>query len=258
MRRNTGRSRRFLRTNTVDPLAAVTTLAAGRPVFSPYKVVEDPANLGFVLRIIDASDSSRYVEQTTFARQVAMPAAHADFGGRLCFNFTGAEWYVSNQALAFWRFLHDGTGMSLGLVHTQTSSATNQVLFNTRGGIGISVTYNAGSPSNRLYVGEPGAVIDLSGGGTVNVARQLTLRYTEAASPEYAYKATGVAETTGASFVAPSAANPASTLVFGAYDNTGSLPFIGRVALAFTGPDVGTAGMPGLRTALTNATNVAA
>jgi hypothetical protein len=205
---------------------------------------------GKVASFIDWSDPTHTLAQATSANQVALPAAHADYPGRLCATFTGVERYASNRAGATWNYLSNGMSMSVHAVCTPT--ATNTRLCSTR---------NAGNGFLLGIQAGPSWLVFISGGPSPGVARPLSLpsmwsfRFTDGGgTPEYTDKITGFAAVT-----ADSATPTASglTLTLGANpDNT--LPYIGRVAHLGFGPDMGAAGTAQMQAALTSLYGVAA
>ncbi len=221
----------------------VLASAAGRPVFDCYNVVEDPSHLGYVLRFVDRNDPSHWLEQTNPSLQVQLPQPHADFGGRLCVTFTGAERYVSNRSAAYWAFWHNGVPVSSFALATVTGVGSGARIASTRtNGIGNTIAIN--TPTTHLMYVFNGTTGILAPGvsAPLDVPRLWSFRYTEGApNPESYWKLTGFSAQTADSSGAPTASAPEGPLTLGANVN-GTLPFIGRFAFLFFGPDVGTSG----------------
>lgn len=226
--------------------AAILALAAGGPVFTPDKYVEDPSHLGYVLRFVDWNDPTHWLVQTDTAKQVPLPATHADFANKKCAVHTGVEWYDSNRAASAWKFLHDGTGEWLTSVLTPTAS--------TPAGSYFSTTLDAASTGFQcVHTTTPaifaqalnGAAFPVSASRTppsfVNVPRLIDFNYKEGSSPEYRLNTTGVAAVTGNSASAPDTGNPTATFRLGARPN-GLVPAKFRWAFLMTAPKEPSAG----------------
>lgn len=227
----------------------ILVLAATRPVFTADYYAVDGVT-GKVASFIDWNDATHLLAQSSSLLQVALPAAHADYAGKLCATFTGAERYVSNRAGASWNYLSNGTSMSVHAVCTPT--ATNTRLCSTRNaGNGFLLGIQAG-PSWLAYI---------QGGPSPGVARPLNLasmwsfRFTDGGgSPEYTDKITGFSAVTGDA-TTPTASG--LTLTLGANPD-GTLGYVGRIAFLGFGPDMGTSGTGQMQSCLTALYGVAA
>ncbi len=247
----------------VPDFGDILLLSAGRPVFTADLCIEDPTHPGYVLRIVDHNDPTHWLEQTDPAKQVAMPAAHADFGGRLCFNFTGAEYYDSNRSIAYWQYMHNGTGGGCYAVLTLTDLAASRFVAMNRG--------NANRGFDLAFFTTPfvaGQVLTTAGTvvnanitpPAVGTPVQVGFNYLEggATPSEYAFKITGAAELTGNSTGAPDAADALTTMRVGARGVSNDFQFRGRLAfIAFPGAFDAT-GRATMRAGLQGLTGVAA
>jgi hypothetical protein len=113
----------------------VLRLVNNRPVFTADYYAVDGVS-GKVASFIDWNDATHTLAQASSGSQVAIPAVHADFNGKLCATFTGAEQYTSNRAAPSWAFRHQGisseefcvitpTGVSgIGGLHDTSATAT--------------------------------------------------------------------------------------------------------------------------------------
>jgi hypothetical protein len=160
-------------------MIALLALAAGRPVFTEreYTVVA-----GTVVDIFDLSDATRthVLTQADPAKQVAPPAMHADYT-RPCYTLTGAEWYVSNRAAAYWSFRHDCLSAEEYAVFTRTAAAGVLGLHDTQGASTLNGTYfyvNAGTGAWRLTVANTAGNVIVNENGAVgqNVPTYLGFR----------------------------------------------------------------------------------
>lgn len=208
-------------------------LAQGRPVFTADYYAVDGVS-GKVASFIDWNDFSHLLVQATSGNQVAIPAVHADFAGKLCADFTGAQRYVSNRPTASWLYLSDGSSMSVLTVCTPT--ATNTRLCSTRNSAnGFLLGIQAGPSWLAFISGGPGPGF----GRALNLPSMWAFRFTDGGgTPEYTAKVTGFTALVGDS-TTPTAGPPAGPLVLGSNPDA-SLPFVGRVAYLSFGFDTGT------------------
>jgi hypothetical protein len=197
-------------------LGAILALCVGRPAFTADAYAVDGVT-GKVASFIDRNDPTHTLAQAVSARQVVLPVAHADFGGKLCANFTGAEWYQSSRAATAWNFLLDGTGAEWLHSMTHTSSTGTQVYWST----GNSANFNS-----AIYLSSPTLFWEQYANPTQVFSRTRTATavgtptyytgfYVEGASPETSLRVKAGTADTGATAIAPTAP-PSASLVLGA------------------------------------------
>ena len=117
-----------------SPLAVILALAATRPVFvADYYVVDGVS--GKVRSWIDQNDPTHVLDQSNTARQVALPAAHADFANQLCATFNDTGLYISNRAASAFLYCQDGSGVSgyVSCTPTEAPATANRFIFGTHG-----------------------------------------------------------------------------------------------------------------------------
>lgn len=172
------------------PMQALMAMSGTRPLFTADKCIEDPANPGYVLRIISYTDPTHWLEQTDNAKQVAMPKPHGDFGGRLCFTFTlNTQAYVSNKAAIY---PHDGTGFtSWEITGQSTFSGFAPVGLNTCSigsaavGPGFALFHSAGVGWRVVVSNGATYRINTSGaGGDVTGQSRLVVTFGTSATPD--------------------------------------------------------------------------
>ena len=186
----------------------VLALAAGRPVFTADYYAVDGVS-GKVASFIDWNDPTHTLAQASSSLQVAIPAAHADYGGKLCANFTGAEYYDSTRPTG-WAFTSNGTPNTFYWAATATDT-TFGYLWNTRGTqVGLGVTTLSGPDRVSVVVGNDTInTLATTAAAGVNVPINGRFSYTEnITTPEFALKVTGQTAVTGDSAAAPTATNP--------------------------------------------------
>ena len=107
----------------VNPIDDILGLFSGQPVFTADYYAVDGVS-GKVAAFIDHNNPAHLFEQAVSGEQVAVPAAHADFGGKTCATFAGGQRYTSNLAIGSWKFTHDGSGCSTYSLFTPTNLAS--------------------------------------------------------------------------------------------------------------------------------------
>jgi hypothetical protein len=212
-------SGRVASTRTTPGLPYLTYLMQSYPIFTAdYYAIDGISSK--VAAFIDWSDPSHLMAQSDPLKQVAVPAAHADFGGKLCANFTGAQVYHSNRPLSTFRYIHNGTGMTLLSIHTPL--AGNGVLIATRTGsnnlgrganINIYTTtadvlWGAGNGTQSLYV--LGATSITNGAATY-----LSMDYQENVTFEWQGWVKGTMSNSGTTTNSPSALDGLGLLSLG-------------------------------------------
>lgn len=251
-----------MRTRRKSLFASVLALAATRPVFTADYYFVDGVT-GKVASFIDWNDATHLLAQSTSANQVAIPAAHADFGGRLCATGTGVEFYDSNRAASAWA-LHDGSGWSVHAVATLTSAGSRRLFATTSGGafLGADLYYSVG-PGAGWFCGNASATVisQTASPITLSAPHQISGQYLEggALPNESSFKITGFAEVNGNSVAVPSASAAATMRLFanpGAA--AGTVPFVGRWWGGVFGPAFDATTRAKMRTNLQVLTGVAA
>jgi len=216
----------------------VLFLSAGRPVFTADYYILDPSS-GKVLAFVDWNDPTHLLLQTNPARQVRPPQPNPSFKDRLCADFTGSQYYVSNRQPSDWAFLHAGNGSVFGVL-TTTSLSVNQRWLSTRnstGNPGFSSHVTTGGNLQMTILSNGGLqVLDVSSPISLNVPAQWSMSYTEGASTELYYKTTLSVENSAMSTNPPDSSAPPVTLWFGAQAPSVILPFFGRTPGFFFTP----------------------
>ncbi|MBN2447660.1 MAG: hypothetical protein JXO22_13080 [Phycisphaerae bacterium] len=194
-------SRRLLRRGS-QPLVSVSR--AFSALFTASDAWFDADNVttsgGNTTAWVDRVDGSRTLAQGTGGLQAAVPAAHADFGGKNCVTFTGGQVYQSNQAAAFWNFLHASAGTAV-IVLTPTVASGTQVVFETdAGGVnGISFFF-AGAPAFQqvIFRGGVGGAAPINIAASVGTPSSVEQYCADASSPQRSVKRNGQAAVTAA------------------------------------------------------------
>lgn len=196
-------------------------LAGILPLFTAHghlTIVDD-----FVRSIHDWHDDAHVLDQPDAAKQLALPASHADFAGKLCFAHTsaGVNWYQSNRAAATWNSLHNGAGDQPVLISTPTGTGRP---FGTRstgaGPIGLVQSHD-GAPNLSVFCGNGVGNASLSpgAGGATSGTPTFSRVQVGASTSRLWSKGTQITST---SFT-PSASDCVGTLIYGA-QVTGSSP----------------------------------
>lgn len=222
----------------------VMTLSQGRPVFTADFYAVDSVTLN-VSAFIDWNDFSHMLTQSGGASlQVAIPTAHADFGGKLCATFTGSEWYRSNRLSSTFIYLHTGPFESTH-VYTSTSFAGNMVIAGTasidvNNGIGYAHWFST-APRVRLWVANgTSSVFDLfAAAPAVNVPTYSTVGMSQQ-NPAGVVYVKSVLGTSGNVTASPSVSTSVGTLTLGAPGTASpSLKFVGRWRSGVYSPSIG-------------------
>jgi hypothetical protein len=219
----------------------ILIMALNRPVFvADYYAVDGIT--GKVSAWIDYNDVTHQLAQTLNARQVAVPAAHADFGGKLCATFDGAtaaRWYQSNRTAVSWNYLVNGPSRAYSTL-TVTAAGAAQLIWETDN-TGSGGATNELSATNvvrwALFRSGGSAFLGVSTAFTTNVAGSVVVAVS-AYDPRRYMKKNGIAAETGA--LLNNNINTSSSLSFGARSSNDSLPLKARVRhLLIVTPDLG-------------------
>lgn len=200
----------------------VLALTAGRPLFTADYYAIDGVS-GKVSGFIDWNDASHVLAQSTSANQVALPAAHADFSGKLCATFS-AHGYQSNRAASTWVFANDGISCERVEVLTPTSAVGINVISTTVwAGIsaGAQLYYTgAGAFNHAVYTSAAGVTAFNApfGAATINVMRYLSMRHQLSATPDYELRQNGVLAVFGPYATPPTATTPEAPFTLGCND----------------------------------------
>jgi hypothetical protein len=220
------RGRRTPSTRAVarTPFQQVLALAAGRPVFTADYYAVDGVS-GKVASFIDWNDPSHTLAQATSANQVALPAAHADFGGKLCATFTGVERYPSVRTAGQFSYISDGTGFESFDVVTFTSFPAQQCTWGAQVFPGCQHAVSAAGGYVAGVYNASAQVVATTSGGTVSagVPTYLNLSHGTAKSPQWEKRVKGTVGASGA-YVNPPSGAPANSLVLGSLLSGGSQP----------------------------------
>lgn len=208
--------------------ATILALAAGRPVFTADFYVVDGVS-GKVRSWVDQSDPTHVLDQSNTARQVALPASHADYGGQLCATFNDTGLYVSNRAVSAWKFGHDGTGVSSYVTCTPTEApaTANRFIYGTHsaaaGPYFLLLAVNAAS-TYRLEISDATVnVYAQTATIAANVATWISFHYATTRNPDVLLKLKGATANESDLTGAPNAADPRGSLLFGANISFGNL-----------------------------------
>ena len=130
----------------------VLELSQGRPVFTADHYVPQEVEGGTnVRRFTDWNNSANYLQQTSFANQVAAPAPSALFNGALVCTFDRSKpnFYTANSSNLV-NFMHDGTGGTMVCVGRLLDGANIGTIVGTRDqtGRGFSLV---GFPSTTMH-----------------------------------------------------------------------------------------------------------
>ena len=262
MRRGARAARRGFGAMTARSLfAGVLAFAGTRPVLTTSEYLI--GGTGKVRSVYDVNDPSRthVFDQADTAKQVALPAQHADFSIP-CYTFTGVEYYDSTRSSAYWFDWYGGSaGGGFHAVTTYTGTGLRR-LISTSGAsaYGVLLGFNDATTSRYLVGNSAGTqIVNQQLAAAAATPVQLSGQYLEAGAlpNEAASKVTGTAESNVNSAGAPAVADNGSTARFGA-SNTGATQFVGRVAIVACPPPLSAADRTALRGALTTLTGVAA
>lgn len=243
------RSRRMPgpRANDLTQFQRVLILAAGRPVFTADFYAVDGVTTK-VASFIDWNDPTHTLAQALSGNQVAVPATHADFGGKLCATFAGGQYYTSTRAASYWSYANN-TPMDFFATHSPTSVAGFSIIWETGLADGTdaqNLALNTTTVTAILQRASGGnQSITRASGAAVGVPVLCEVRADETTNPARGLKVTGFAETTAVS-ITGAQGTPSATLTLGGRGG-GSQFYLGRwrhlLALG------GTAGQGGISSA---------
>lgn len=192
MSRRPSRSRRSVTRGSL--FHSVLGLAAGRPVFTADRYLSD-SSTGKTAAFVDWCDPTHVLAQSTGARQAAIPAAHADYGGSLCASFAGGQFYVSSRAAAKWDFVHNGASCETFFVLTPLDAAATAVLYATRTGASGAQVYTAGGSYTYFVQASSGGIAATPFGTATNGVPTFTaVRHAE---PPYEVRLKGTVGASG-------------------------------------------------------------
>jgi hypothetical protein len=208
----------------------IKLLAAGRPIFNADLYVIDGGS-GKVRAIVDYWDLQHWLDQSDTTKQCALPAAHADFQGKLCLTFVSASAtrYQSNRSAASWGpYTRDGTpGAEICAALTPTDASGTRIVLSTgTSGNREQLDYAPGTGVVRWHAG----AITCAGAVTTNVPTYWAKYYQEGLSPEVATFVKGTPSTTS-----PENPNtpPETSLVLGSAASGGNAAGMRFVFLMF-------------------------
>lgn len=147
----------------------------------------------------------------------------AAVNGRPALNYDATNDQLVAAAAADWKFLHDGSGMTVCWVRQPAASATKMIVGTcAQANVGFVVDHVAGTGGKvqhiyQIYNGS-GAIVNLSEpapGQTTGAPHLVTCTYLEGASPEATLRIDRAQVASSNSSAAPSAANPAGALAVG-------------------------------------------
>lgn len=181
----------------------------------------DTSNVTGGTTLVDRVNASRTFAVT--AGTITPTSSDANYGGKPSFPFTGTQQMDSNQASAYWKALHDGTGATLVMVYTPTNPDSNDRYLLTTSDANttlVGFTFLGRGPAANFY---GWYINNASGGFAANPDPAMGLT---AGTPLYAdfqvasganqavLRAKGTTSYTG-TLSAPSSANPHRTLRIG-------------------------------------------
>lgn len=197
----------------------VIALSKGGSLFTSDNVVLAASKID---AFRDLQDATHLLQQTTDANRVAAPAAHADFGGKLCATFVAAtsNFYTSNRAASAWRYLHDFTGMHLVLVGTSTADAATYWLSTAGANSGVWVlgggTGNTGARvTTKNDAGANNVNLTAEGATPANTSTYFQWSQSQADSPQVKLWNRDVLAQTAAIASSIFTGDPSSPLVLG-------------------------------------------
>ena len=207
-------------------------LTSARPFFNGDRYIVDGGS-GKVRSIVDHNDATHILDQATTARQVPLPAAHADYGGRLCYTNTAVNggFYASNRAVSAWNYTCDGSGVEIYDARTHTANTANQVGWTTVSGAVPGIIQIHTSPNLTSEVrGAAGASRLTLASAALSIGTPVVYRFSHGSSdtPDGRTQSTGGSEITG-DYTGALVASPTVTLGVLALNTAGTLPFIGRM-----------------------------
>lgn len=214
-------------TNAAPTIADIIVLSAGRPVFTADNYTVDGVS-GEVDAWVDHSDPTHLLAQSNSARQVAVPAGHADFGGALAADFFDNGLYISNRAASSFIYPHDGTGVSVYCTLTPLEApwTANRFVWGTIGSGGPFALLLGGNTQSSLRMelnNGAGLIYQQQAAITANVATYVSYHYATASTPDILYQLKSATVNNSDATGAPSGSNPTNALLIGANNGFGSL-----------------------------------
>lgn len=172
----------------------------------------------------DQAAPAQDISQATDANRPAYSASNANFLGRPTMDWgAGADQVLKAATASDWKFLHDGTGMTVYFVFRPTSAGAQQFLWQTNEGsgtnIGSAIDFDGTNTKVRLLTTNGAAIINASTANAtcplnqnhIVVAKYLNGR----AGFEFSVRVDATTAVTGNDSAAPSGSNPTSPLGFG-------------------------------------------
>lgn len=206
-------------------LGALLQLSMQRPIFTADYYAIDTGT-GKVGSFIDWNNPTHVIAQGSGTNQVAIPAAHADFGNKLCITSTSTlQFYQSNQSAASFSYGSDGSGIcSWAVVGASTYTGFAPIglgtcdLSSPANGAGISLFHqNATGFRAAVSNGSAYCVNHTSGAGGVPVgASRVLVDIRGGQNPVSALYRNGVLLSTSALTGAFNLGAPKTSLILGA------------------------------------------
>lgn len=171
----------------------VLSYTQGLPWIDYGSADEDSGHSGFALRFLDMNNAAHYLAQTDTTKQVALPAAHADYANDLCATFSGTQAYQSNQPNTFWAFTSKGVSCESLRVFTPLAGAGTRVVDVTTSAAnqrGHQCYWTSGADVTA-YLGKTGsAVVAATSVGVVgqDVATYMMMRFEQAGANQYEFR----------------------------------------------------------------------
>jgi hypothetical protein len=209
----------------------VLALAATRPIFNADLYVIDGGS-GKTRAVADYNDLAHWLDQSDTTKQCALPAAHADFQGKLCLTFTAPDLknYLSNLTGNV-NWMHDGSGGEFFFVNTPTTTGNVATVVGSRNtsGRGFSLGRNASSASFwYVLTAANGFVIsqtDPTNSWLQDVPTYINASYAISDTPDATVRRRGITLTSGNQAIAPESGASSQALRLG---SDGSNYFRGR------------------------------
>ena len=235
-------------------MIALLVLANTRPVFTEREYLI--GGTGKVRSIYDLSDATRthVLDQSDTAKQVDVPAPHADFL-QPCYTWpSGQFWYASNRPMSYWDFLINGN-CSGSAVLTQTAASANKVIWESAASRGLQLQMLSGDATYRVGIFRTTFNLTVANNAPIGTPQQVSMHVDASVSPNISLKCTGQSAVTTASLPGSSATTD-QAFTFGGRSGSSSLGFVGRVCVLFAGTP-GAASLPAMQAALQQYTGVA-
>lgn len=216
---------------------AILQLAQNYPVFTADYYAVDGIT-GKVASFIDWNDPTHTLAQAVSAQQVAIPATHADYGGKLCASFAGSQWYDSTRVPSRWAFLYDGSGGGLFTALTNTGTGVSRTMGTAPSTSAYGILLGYLSSTSSLYlVGNSTAQQIANANRTVAASTPLQISGQYKQDGSVNAKSTGSAEFNSVGAFAPSSASAQTFRLGAATDNVN--PLTGRFRSVVATPFVG-------------------